>query len=117
VAPGEIVAMYLMNRPEFMFCWLGLLAIGASPALVNYNLSYDVLMHCIQIAGARLMVVDPDESCVRRVQEVSTKLDAAGVEVIVLREDIQAAISSLSDTPPLRRLRQKRTPLGLLYTR
>lgn len=29
VVPGELVALYLQNAPEFFFAWLGLLAIGA----------------------------------------------------------------------------------------
>lgn len=117
VRPGDFVALYLMNRPEFMFCWLGLLAIGASPALVNYNLSSRPLLHCIKISGSHLMIVDGEDSCVLRVQEVQRKLEDATMEVVFIGNDMKSIVSSMPATPPPRQLRQRRMPLGLLYTR
>jgi acyl-CoA synthetase (AMP-forming)/AMP-acid ligase II len=117
VIAGDFVALYLMNRPEFMFCWLGLLAIGASPALVNYNLASKSLLHCIQVSGSHLMIVDDEDSCVRRVREVQKVLDDASVEVVFMGGDMKSIVSSMPATPPPRSLRQKKTPLGLLYTR
>lgn len=118
VKPGDIVAMYMMNRPEFLFGWLGLLAIGASPALVNYNISSGPLLHCIKISGSHLMVVDDEDSCAQRVREVQKELqDAAAVEVVFMTQDMESSVASMPVAPPPRHLRQGRTPLGLLYTR
>lgn len=117
VQPGDFVALYLMNRPEFLFCWLGLLAIGASPALINYNISSGPLLHCIKISGAQRVIVDDEESCVQRVQEVQKELEDAAVEVLYMGSKMDAIVASMPITPPVRQLRQKRTPLGLLYTR
>ena len=117
VKPGDIVAMYMMNRPEFLFGWLGLLAIGASPALVNYNISSRPLLHCINISGSRLMLVDDEDSCAQRIREVQEELADAGVEIVFMTHDIESSVASMPITPPPSHLRRRRTPLGLLYTR
>jgi acyl-CoA synthetase (AMP-forming)/AMP-acid ligase II len=39
VKPKDYVAFFLTNSPDFLFAWLGLWAIGAAPALINYNLT------------------------------------------------------------------------------
>jgi acyl-CoA synthetase (AMP-forming)/AMP-acid ligase II len=57
---GDIVAFYLQNSAEFMFAWLGLLAINAAPAMVNFNLTGKALVHCISVASAKLILVDDD---------------------------------------------------------
>lgn len=58
VKPKEIVAMDLMNSPQFIFLWIGLWSIGACPAFINYNLRGEPLKHCIKISTARLLFVD-----------------------------------------------------------
>ena len=35
VMPGDLVAFYLQNSPEFFFAWVGLLAIGAIRPLLR----------------------------------------------------------------------------------
>ncbi|KAL8725278.1 MAG: hypothetical protein Q9181_006470 [Wetmoreana brouardii] len=60
VAPKEIVALDFMNRPEFLFLWLGLWSIGAYPALINYNLSGAPLIHCLATSTARIVFTDEE---------------------------------------------------------
>ncbi|KAL8699525.1 MAG: hypothetical protein Q9201_005953 [Fulgogasparrea decipioides] len=60
VAPKEIVALDFMNRPEFLFLWLGLWSIGAYPALINYNLSGAPLIHCLATSTARIVFIDEE---------------------------------------------------------
>ncbi|KAI9834409.1 MAG: hypothetical protein M1819_003020 [Sarea resinae] len=60
VAPAEIVAMDFMNSQDFVFIWFGLWSIGAQPAFINYNLSGQSLLHCVQSSSARLLLVDED---------------------------------------------------------
>lgn len=62
VAPKEVVALDLMNRPEYIFMWLGLWSIGAYPALINYNLTGAPLIHCLTISTARIVFVDEEIS-------------------------------------------------------
>jgi acyl-coenzyme A synthetase/AMP-(fatty) acid ligase len=60
VKPREIVAMDFMNSQNFVFIWLALWSIGATPAFINYNLTSEPLMHCVKVSEARLMLVDPE---------------------------------------------------------
>ncbi|KAL4781321.1 hypothetical protein BJX76DRAFT_360017 [Aspergillus varians] len=70
VRRGQLVVLYLQNRPEFVFAWLGLWSLGCAPAAVNYNLAGAGLKHCLELCGAGLVLVDDDEGCRGRVEEV-----------------------------------------------
>ncbi|OAA73670.1 AMP-dependent synthetase/ligase [Cordyceps fumosorosea ARSEF 2679] len=59
VKPGDIVALDFQNSDTFLFLWWGLWAIGAKPAMINYNLTGKPLAHCVGAATARLCIVDP----------------------------------------------------------
>jgi len=59
IKPKEIVAMDFMNSEKFIFVWLGLWAIGAKPAFINYNLTGKALVHCIRVSTTRLALIDP----------------------------------------------------------
>ncbi len=54
---GDIVALLMENRPEFIGIWLGLSRIGVVSALLNTNLSGERLAHCMREAGARHWIV------------------------------------------------------------
>lgn len=87
VKRGELVALYLQNRPEFMFAWLGLWSLGCAPAAINYNLTGDALVHCLRISGARLVLVDDDAGCRERIESVQEVLGGElGMETIVVDE-------------------------------
>lgn len=73
IAPGEIVAMDLMNGPRFVFLWLALWSLGASPAFINYNLTGQALLYCIKVSTARIVLVDEEVSS-QVTQEVSAEL-------------------------------------------
>src|SRR6185437_11421889 len=62
VVPGQLVAVYLQNCPEFMFVWLALWAIGCAPALVNCNIVDESLLHALRYSGSSLLLVDPELS-------------------------------------------------------
>ncbi|KAF2028426.1 acetyl-CoA synthetase-like protein [Setomelanomma holmii] len=68
VRPGNMVATYLMNSADFLVIWLGLFSIGCAPAHLNYNLKGDALLHCLRVAGVKLVVVDEEEGCQERFQ-------------------------------------------------
>jgi len=57
VARGDVVALLMENRPEYVMTWLGLLKAGAVAALINTNLRGLPLAHSISIANARLAIV------------------------------------------------------------
>ena len=58
IVPREVVAMDFMNSPEFIFLWLGIWSLGATPAFINYNLTGDPLLHSVKTSTARIMFVD-----------------------------------------------------------
>ncbi|KAL2871398.1 putative very-long-chain acyl-CoA synthetase family protein (CefD1) [Aspergillus lucknowensis] len=102
VKKGELVALYLQNRPEFIFAWLGLWAIGCAPAAINYNLAGDALVHCIRISGAKVVLVDDDAGCQERVEERRTTLQGElGMEPVVIDEAFRdGLIRSFPTTVP-----------------
>jgi fatty-acyl-CoA synthase len=57
VTRGEVVALLMENRPDYIFAWLGLLKLGAIVALINTNLQGASLAHSINVAGARHLVL------------------------------------------------------------
>jgi fatty-acyl-CoA synthase len=54
---GDVVALLMENRPEFIGIWLGLSRIGVVSALLNTNLTGDRLAHCMKEAGAGHWIV------------------------------------------------------------
>jgi len=62
VKPKDVVAVDFMNSDQFIFIWLGLWAIGAKPAFINYNLTSAPLVHCVKAAGSSVLLVDPNVS-------------------------------------------------------
>jgi fatty-acyl-CoA synthase len=53
LVPGEVVALDLVNRPEFVAIWLGLTQVGCVVALLNTHLGAAAKAHCLQVADAR----------------------------------------------------------------
>ena len=58
IVPREVVAMDFMNSPVFVFLWLGIWSLGATPAFINYNLTGDPLLQSIKTSTARVLFVD-----------------------------------------------------------
>lgn len=121
VQPGQNIGLYLQNAPEFMFIWLGLLAIGCAPAMINWNLAADPLVHCVTIAGTRLLIVDEDQGCQERVQNVRKKIEEdLGVQIVTLSASLRASIASSTAVRPDDTYRQgvkAHHPGALIYTR
>jgi fatty-acyl-CoA synthase len=54
---GEVVALLMENRPEFLFAWAGMAKIGAVTALINSNLTGQPLAHSLRISEARHLIL------------------------------------------------------------
>jgi fatty-acyl-CoA synthase len=54
--PGDPVALFMENRPDFICAWLGLFKAGLCAALINTNQRGQNLAHSIEIAGARHVI-------------------------------------------------------------
>jgi fatty-acyl-CoA synthase len=57
IAKGDVVALLMPNRPEYLAIWLGLTRAGATVALLNTNLTGTSLAYCIDIVAARHVIV------------------------------------------------------------
>jgi fatty-acyl-CoA synthase len=57
IGHGDVVALMMENRPDFIACWLGLAKLGAIGALINTHLTGSPLAHCLRISGARHLVL------------------------------------------------------------
>lgn len=120
VKPGELVAMYLVNSVDFMVIWLGLLCIGCAPALLNYNLRGEALVHCLKISGAKLILVDEDPEVHARFTEVQSRIQSElGVTGAIVDNTLLSAIYTSQVSVPddsYRNTVAPRSPVCLLYT-
>jgi fatty-acyl-CoA synthase len=57
VTQGEVVALLMENRPEYLAAWLGLHKAGAAAALLNTHQRGMPLAHSISVAGARHLIL------------------------------------------------------------
>lgn len=120
VQPNTLVAFYLQNSADFIFALLGAWAVGSAPALINYNLGGQGLVHCLKISGAKVLLVDADEGCRQRIEEVRGEIEGAlGMTIVVVDEDTKAKIAAREPKRPEDKYREgvKPTdPMCLMYT-
>ena len=115
VKPQDIVALNFTNKPAYIFAMYGAWAIGATPALINFNLQNAALAHCVEISTAKLMIYD---------EEVSENVSSVSFNIRVLQYgesgDITPKIlSQQSLRRPSNSLRSGATPTSqavLIYT-
>lgn len=120
VKKGDLVAIYLQNREEYIFAWVALWSIGCAPAAINYNLTGDALLHCLKISEAKILIVDEDSGCRARVEESQDAIIGnLGMKPMVLDDALKAQISTHPTTLPAKEMAkniQGEFPAILLYT-
>lgn len=118
VRPCDLVVIYMPNSPDFMCAWYGLMAVGAAPAMINTNLASKALLHCVEIAQARLILADGDGDMLDRFQGVQAELEASGHKIVTLG-DVRDHILNLDPVRPADELRkgiEMDSPMMLTYT-
>ncbi|HIF94402.1 MAG TPA: hypothetical protein EYQ60_14975 [Myxococcales bacterium] len=72
---GDVVALSMENRSEYVGIWLGLSRIGVVSALLNTNLTGERLAHCMREANAEHWIVGHEmvEHVASALPELSTK--------------------------------------------
>jgi long-chain acyl-CoA synthetase len=60
VRKGDAVAIMLPNRPEFMACDLGAMALGAVPFSIYQTSSPEQIVHVVRDSGAKVAIVDAE---------------------------------------------------------
>ncbi|KAK3938464.1 Isopenicillin N epimerase component 1 [Diplogelasinospora grovesii] len=121
VRRGDLVALYMINSPDFLFAWVGLWAVGAAPAMINYHLTGKALVHCLGISGAKLVLMDGDEAASRRMAEVRSEVTEKmpGIQLVSLADVRDTEIYTLLPIRPddeYRRGLQAWDPMALFYT-
>uniref|UniRef100_A0A3P8QSU4 Arachidonate--CoA ligase n=1 Tax=Astatotilapia calliptera TaxID=8154 RepID=A0A3P8QSU4_ASTCA len=53
---GDVVALFMENRSQYVGIWLGMAKIGVEAALINFNLRLDALVHCVTISNAKAVI-------------------------------------------------------------
>jgi acyl-coenzyme A synthetase/AMP-(fatty) acid ligase len=120
VRPGELVAFYLTNTPDFMMLWFATLCIGAAPAFLNYNLEGNALLHCLKVCETRLVIADVDEACAARIEGSRSGIEATGAKIVYLDNALKASVSARHAVCPgddYRKDVQGSFPYTLIYTR
>ncbi|KAK2909512.1 hypothetical protein Q8A67_005349 [Cirrhinus molitorella] len=105
---GDVVAIFMESRPLMVALWLGLAKVGVEPALINFNLRRDSLMHCVGVSGAKGMVFGVE--LLDAVLEVKESLSSLSLFCTGLAptqsldslssQDLDVLLSSSPDTPP-----------------
>ncbi|GCB83236.1 hypothetical protein scyTo_0023655, partial [Scyliorhinus torazame] len=60
--PGDVIALFMESRPEFVGLWLGMAKVGVEGALLNFNLRLDALTHCLSVSGAKAIIFGAEMS-------------------------------------------------------
>jgi acyl-CoA synthetase (AMP-forming)/AMP-acid ligase II len=56
VRAGEVVALVMDNRPEYLLAQTALVRLGAVPAFINAHLAGEALQHAVGVSGARALL-------------------------------------------------------------
>lgn len=54
---GDVVALFMQNRPDYIAAWYGLSKVGVVTALINNNLQGGALLHCVTVAKSKAVIV------------------------------------------------------------
>ncbi|KAF9941327.1 hypothetical protein BGZ65_004224, partial [Modicella reniformis] len=123
VKRGEIVSLMMLNKPEFIFCWLGINKIGATGAFINTNLSGKPLTHSLRTATASILILDteltkPIADSLDEIQQIGYTIYSYGTSGQVdFAQPID--LSQVSDAKTPEHLRRNTTPddiAMLIYT-
>ncbi|KAG9248669.1 hypothetical protein BJ878DRAFT_326794 [Calycina marina] len=120
VQPHDLVSFYITNSPDFVFAWLGLWAIGAAPAMINYNLAANALVHCLRVAGSKLILVDDDVELMGRIEDVRDEIEKGlGMKISILDDQMRSHLQSLKAERPEDEFRagvKGNNPMCIFYT-
>ncbi len=123
IGRGEVVALLMHNRPEYLSTWLGLARVGAITALINTNLTGEPLRHSIAVSGADHLILDRDLAAnwtgARPDDSTITEWLRFDGDALGGGRDLDAALDAVSPAPVDRAVRRgmtTRDPLFFIYT-
>ncbi|XP_070537567.1 long-chain fatty acid transport protein 6-like [Ptychodera flava] len=59
---GDTIAMFMYNEPAYLWIYFAFAKLGISCAFINYNLRGESITKCLEVTGARLLVVGNGEN-------------------------------------------------------
>jgi fatty-acyl-CoA synthase len=74
---GDVVALVMENRPDYVAVWMGLAKAGVTIALLNTNLRGEALAHSVRTAGCEAVVLGAE--CAEAWQSLGADAPAADV--------------------------------------
>jgi len=112
--PGDCIALFMENRPDYVAAWAGFAKAGLVTALINHNLEGEALAHCVNIAGAKLIVTGADQDGSIR-GAMSLIVGAPPVWTLggKLGADLDGALEAFSEKRPPRSVRAGMTGASL----
>ena len=124
---GDVLALMMLNRPDFVIIWLGLSKIGVVTALINTSATGHVLAHALKQVNAQAIIVDAELAAAVADLPQEQRPPLVWVQTEEGRqpyelpgaEDFNAAMARASDANPDRALRAGITmadPLYLIFT-
>lgn len=109
---GDIVALFMENRPEFVCTWLGLSKLGVVVPFINTNLKLTSLVHSITVAksqavifgselsGAITEILDQIESTVALYRQTSGQANEKITDGVLKCQDLNSLLADAATTPP-----------------
>jgi fatty-acyl-CoA synthase len=97
---GDVIALMMLNRADYLAAWIGFSKIGVATALINTNLTGHALAHCLTISGASQVVTDED--CWHRVEDARPFVNRNLMLWVVGLEDAGEADNRRGLDKPLR---------------
>ena len=126
---GDVVALIMENRPQYLGVWAGLAKLGVTTALINTHLGGHALEHVIESAACRAVVVG--DECLAAYRDIASA-QVRALPAYISRRDgatvdpAEAGLGSLdrelgacpTDNPPasVRAGLQSGDPLFYIYT-
>ncbi|MFY7758981.1 AMP-binding protein, partial [Aquidulcibacter sp.] len=108
---GDVVSLFMQNRPDYLAAWYGLTKVGVIVALINHNLQGPSLLHCVTIAKSKAAIVGAEQADLWSTidgQLTGVSVWAAG-GLIPNANDLDRALNAQSNKRPSRAYREMLT--------
>lgn len=127
IAPGDVAAVMIENRPEFFYAWLGLSKVGAIAALINTQARDKALAHAIEETGSKLLFLGAEcaalystvDGLSSRIKTLVVADGEVGADLPAGTESVVAYLDGTDEENPSQSLRAAvvgETPLFYVFT-
>jgi len=101
--PGDTVALFMENRPEFIGTWLGASKMGLAIAMINTSIVKKGLAHCINVSNSKAVIYgkeleEPLGECVNDLSGIAKLLCQGGKPALPNALDVDSEIKKIPGT-------------------